>query len=271
MRNSVGALATVLAILILAPGFTLAGQDVQSKKYGIELQLGGGYIVMGDVNDFIPDAGFLDTRFQGSDEDNIFLGTQFGIGMTYRNMKNFGWAFGYNRFVSGLPVIWESKYRRNAYYIPGSESWVEQSITGSELYIQSTWYWPWKHREIMFGVGPALYSATLDRSISIIRSAGSGANPAGSFADANGKSLGLLVTGGVEFPMMNNFYLTVQGGFRLANIAKLSYEDEQNVEHTIYKNSTSNATFGADFSGVFIKASIRTYFKPSGNWRDPNK
>lgn len=271
MRNSVGALATILAILILAPGVTLAGQDDHPKKYGIELQLGSGYIVMGDVNDFIPDPGFLDARYQGSDEDDIFLGTQFGIGMTYRHMDNFGWAFGYNRFVSGVPVVWESKYRRNAYYVPGSESWIEQTVAGSELYIQPTWYWPWKNREIMFGVGPALYTANLDRSISIIRSAGSGANPAGSFADANGKALGLLVTGGVEFPMMEKFYLTVQGGFRLANIGKLTYEDEQDVEQTIYKNSASNATFGADFSGAFIKLSIRTYFKPSSEWRDPNK
>jgi len=272
MRNKVGALVTVIAILILTPGLILADQGDHPKKYGIELQLGGGVYSMGDINDYIPEPGFIDPRYVGSDEDDIFFGTQFGLGITYRQMDKFGWSFGYNKLTAGIPVVFEQKYRRNAYYQGTSESWVEQTISGSELYFMPTWFWPWKkNREIIFSVGPAVYSATLDRSVSIIRSEGSAANPAGSFADAKGMSLGLSIIGGVEFPLNKDFWLTVQVGGRFANVGKLIYEDDQDVEHTIYKNSASNSTLGVDFTGVFLKCSIRTYFKPSSEWRSPKR
>ncbi len=265
MRNTVGALAVVLAAVLILPGFTLADEGMNLKKYGIEFQLGGSYMTMDDVNDFIPEPGFI--TYYGGDKKQIHFGTQFGIGFVYRHMKDFGWMFGYNRFMAGVPSVWGDKYRRNAYFQPGLESWTEQTITGSELYIQATWFWPWKEREIMFAAGPAVYSASLDRTISIIRSVGSGANPAGSFSDASGIAVGLLVTGGVEFPMKGNYYLTVQGGFRLANVGTLTYDDNQDVEQTVYKNTASNATFGVDFSGAFVKFTVRTFFKPSSKWR----
>ena len=84
-------------------------------------------------------------------------------------------------------------------------------------------------------------------------------------------SAGLMIMGGVEFPFKHDLNLVVQVGARWANVGKLTYTDNQDVEQTIYKNSASNATLGVDFSGAFVKASIRTYFRPSSDWRTPKR
>jgi len=270
MRNLAGALAAALALFILLSGPATAGDAYLAKKYGIDVQLGGGYYAMEDINNFIPDAAFIDPRFKGADKDDINFGSQFGVGFSYRHMKNFGWTFGLNYLAAGIPAAMEQKYRRNC-FITADESWTEQTINGREIYILPTWYWPWKRNELMLGIGPAFYRASLDRVISIVRSSGSGANPAGSFDDAHGTSLGLLINGGVEIPVEKNLYLMVLGGIRMAKVGTLTYTDNTDIEQKVMKNTASNATLAADFSGFFVKVALRSYFIAGSDWRSPGR
>ncbi|MFH0764968.1 MAG: hypothetical protein V2A61_00960 [Calditrichota bacterium] len=271
MRNLVGALAAALALFILLPGPATAGDEYLAKRYGIDIQVGGGYYGMQDINNFIPDVAFIDSRYKGKDSDDINFGLQFGLGFNYRHMENFGWNFGLNYLSAGIPGIMEQKFRRNAFLTGVDESWTEQTISGREVYILPTWYWPWRKNEVILGIGPAFYTASMDRAISIVRSSGSGANPAGSFDDASGTSLGLLINGGVEIPIENNLYLMVLGGVRLAKVGTLTYTDNSDVEQKVLKNTASNATLAADFSGFFVKVALRTYFQPQTEWRSPGK
>ena len=194
-------------------GTLQAGEFTHPKKYGFEITLGGGYYLMDDVNDFIPDAAFIDPFQMGGDEDKINIGNQLGFGFIYRNMDNFGWVFGYNRLNSGIPAAITGKYRINAYFKDPSsgrtleeESWVEQSLSGSELYAMPTWYFDWNNKDISLSMGPALYRVKMDRSIAITRSFGSGSNATGSFAEADGSALGLMISAGIEFPISEKFF-----------------------------------------------------------------
>ena len=272
MRNLVGVLAIVLTLLLITPGSTQAGQNIDTKKYGIEFQLGGGFFAMQDVNDFIPDPGFIDPAYMGADEKTIHIGTQLGVGFSYRQQENFGWLFGLNTLTAGVPVILKEKYRTNAFFPEslGAESWAEQTVSGWEIYMTPTWYFDWKDLDLNFQIGPAIYRATLDRSISIVRTEW-GANPAGSFDNANGTALGLIVAGGLEIPLSETYFFNIRLGGRLATVGELIYENNQGVEESVYKNSASNSTLGVDFSGAFLTLALRTYFLPSSAWRTPGK
>lgn len=268
MRNLVGVLAIVLIILLIAPGTTQAGKNVDLKRYAIELQLGGSFYAMQDVNDYIPDPGFANPLTQGTDEKSINIGTQLGVGFSLRAEEHFGYEFGYNLMATGIPPVLTQEYRMNAYFPEGlgAESWVEQRVSGWELYITPTWYWDWGTKEIGFSIGPAIYRANLDRSISIVRSA-SGSNPAGSFDDASGTALGFYGSLGLELPISEKYYLNIKLGGRYGNVPELTYEDNQGVEQKVWMNSASNSTLAVDFSGVFLKFSVKSYFFPSAAWR----
>ena len=275
MHNLFGALASALLILCLTSGILLAGEDAHPKKYGVEITLGGGYYLMEDVNDFVPLPAFLDPRFIGGDDDKINIGNQWGIGFSYRSLDNFGWVFGYNRINSGLIVI-PGKFRINANFIDPStgalldESWVEQSLFGREYYVLPTWYWNWKNQDISLSVGPAVYRVIMDRSV-LIYSSGTNPISTGSFAEADGTALGMMMSFGIEFPISEQFFLNVQAGGRYAYIGKLTYEDKQGIEQTVWLGPGSSSTMAVDFTGGFIKASIRTYFKPDASWRSPKR
>lgn len=281
MRKPVGVLTTILALLLLLPGITQAvapghAEDlikIHPKKYGIELTVGSGYSVMENVNNFIPDAGFINPLYMGSDEDDINISTQLGIGFSYRSKNDFGWTFGFNRLTAGIPAVLEQKFRRNAFFpeSQGAESWAEQTVAGTEIYFTPSWYWDWNNKDVSFNIGPAIYRAKLDRSIAIVQSSGSGANPAGSFNDATGTSLGLLISAGLDIPMKESYFLTIKGGARLANVGKLTFDDNQDVEQTVWLNNSSNATLAVDFSGVFLSVGVRAYFQPSSDWRSPRQ
>jgi hypothetical protein len=165
MRNTVGMLAILLVVVLTIPAISTAEVDL-NRKYGVELQLGGGFYAMEDVNDFIP------ADFLGYKPDKINIGTQFGVGLIYRHMENFGWQIGYNALTAGVPIAFEHKYEVRA-YLPGAsmESWAEQTVSGYEIYFLATWYKPTDAGELMFGIGPAIYNASLDRSIDIVRDA----------------------------------------------------------------------------------------------------
>jgi hypothetical protein len=272
MRNLVGVLAIVLTLLLITAGSTQAGENLNTKKYGIEFKLGGGFYAMQDVNDFIPHPDFINPAIMGADEKTIHIGTQLGIGFSYRSQENYGWLFGFNSLAAGVPVVMTEKYRTNAFFPGGlgAESWAEQTVSGWELYITPVWYFTWKDLDLDFQIGPAIYRASLDRSISIINSEG-GANPSGSFDDANGTALGFIIAAGLELPLSETYFLNIRLGGRFANVGELIYENNQGTEESVYKNSASNSTLGVDFSGAFLTLGIRTYFLPSSDWRTPGK
>ncbi|HHE46785.1 MAG TPA: hypothetical protein ENL08_03660 [Bacteroidetes bacterium] len=265
MRKTVGVIALISTLFLALPAVSTAA-DAHPKKYGVELQLGGGVYMMEDVNDFIP------ADFIYEEPDKINIGSQFGVGIIYRHMENFGWQIGFNRLAAGVPVVFEHKYEVRAYLGTASEeSWMEQTVSGYEVYFMATWYKPTKAGEWMLGVGPALYKAVLDRSIDIVRD--SGPSPShltgGSFTDAKGKALGLILTLGYELPMGSSTSLVFQGGGRLAQVGKLTYDDPNALEgkQTVYKNAATGSTMAVDFTGAFAKVTFRAYFKPSIDWR----
>jgi len=270
MRNLVGVLAVVLTILLLAPGLTQADPTYNAeKKFAIDLRLGAGVYTMVDLNDYLPETEFL--SYPGKDDDQINFGTQVGFGFGYRIQENFGWMFGFNFMTSGVPAIMEGKYRKNAFYpqAMGAESWVEQTVSGSELYILPTWYFGWgENKELSLSAGPAIYRASLDRTISIVRTAGSNANPSGSFTEAKGTALGWMLVGGLEIPMKKSTDLLIQVGGRIAKVDEIAYKDQNDVENTVWMNTSSNATMAVDFSGAFLTVGIRTYFASSEDWRN---
>lgn len=261
MRKLVGALAAVAMLVSVFPAASSAA-GYPPLKYGVELQLGGGYHSLADVNAFVPA-----TSFSGLiPELEINMGMQFGLGLLYRQQHNFGWQFGYSRFVS----LMDTKYRiTDAPRFP--ESWAEQTVAGSELSALATWFWPcklWDRLEMSLGVGPALYNATMDRSIDIAQDGGSHLT-SGSFSDASGKSFGFLGALGWELPFGDNLGLSLQLGGRYAKIGKLTYKDSSDQDVTVYLNSASNATMPVDFSGFFLKVGLRGYFAPAADWRSP--
>jgi len=152
------------------------------------------------------------------------------------------------------------------------ESWAEQTLTGSELYGMATWYFPWKNFELSFGVGPAIYNATLDRSVDIAQEGGSHIT-SGSFSDGTGKSFGALGSFGIEIPLKEMVGLNLQIGGRLAKIGKIAYEDPNNSSNDIpvYLNSASGSLLPVDYSGAFLKISLRGYFHPANDWRTPGR
>jgi len=267
MRKLVGALAAVISLLTVMPSASQAWGGL-TNKYGLELQLGGGYHSLSDLNSYVPAPSFA-----GLDPaQKINVGAQFGLGLLYRQQHDFGWQFGYNRFVS----VMDSKFRVTDSRFP--ESWAEQTVSGSEFYALATWYWEsfwqdkwyWPFKEVSLGVGPALYNATMDRSIDIAQDGGSHLT-SGSFADASGRSLGFLGVLGVEIPLKETLGLSVQIGGRAAKVSKLIYKDSSDRDVTVIQNSASNAALPVDFSGVFIKVGLRGYFQPASDWRNPSR
>lgn len=265
MYKTAGMLGLILALLIVFSSSTSAA-DIP-KKYGVEIQLGGGYYLMDDVNNSLPN----EFNIPGvPTPDKINIGEQVGLGISYRNLENFGWQFGFNK----MAFIGIQKFRIEA-QLPGTGvvSWSEQTISGAEFYALATWYKPMSSFDLMFGVGPAVYWASLDRSNSIVNtSVGSVGNPAGSFTDANGKSLGLMGSIGIAIPVGSTMDLVIQAGGRYAKVTQLEYENPNTAQDEIvYKNSGTGSKMTVDFSGGFIKLSLRSYFKPSSDWRSPKR
>ncbi len=260
MRKLVGALVVATTLVWSSPSVSTAGE--LSHKYGLELQLGGGLHLLTDVNDYIPANNFAGIV----PAEEMMVGGQFGVGILYRSMPNFGWQFGYSRFVSLI----DQKFRISDGN--STESWAEQTMSGSELYAMATWYFPWKSWELSFGAGPAIYNATLDRSVDIAQEGGSHIT-SGSFSDATGKSLGALGTFGLEIPLREMVGLNIQVGGRLAKVGKIEYEDPNNSSNRIpvYLNSASGSLLPVDFTGGFVKISLRGYFHPANDWRSPGR
>lgn len=273
MRSLVGVLAIGLTFLLLIPGNGLTQGKDYEKRYGIELQLGGGYYAMEDVNAYNPHNSFTNNL---RDDKNIHFGSQFGMGISFRGTEEFGWLFGYNLLKAGFPIAYTEKYRQSAFVGSAiNESWAEQTVSGGEFYMLPTWYWGLGEMEMFFSAGPAIYWANLDRSISLVTSSSNGVDaPAiasGSFDDASGKALGLIVSTGIEFGISELYFLNIRAGGRFANASEVAWEDAAGDDNVVVKNTGVNSTLGVDFSGGFINIGIRTYFKPSSEWRSPRQ
>ncbi|MCF7811844.1 hypothetical protein K9N50_12750 [bacterium] len=264
MHKTAGMLGLILALLIVFSSSTSAADS--PKKYSVEIQLGGGYYLMDDVNNALPN----ELNIPGVSPDKINIGEQVGVGISYRNLENFGWQFGFNK----MAFIGIQKFRVEA-VLPGTptKSWSEQTTSGAEFYALATWYKPMSSFDLMFGIGPAIYWASLDRSIDIINSASGGYHlTTGSFTDAKGKSLGIMGSIGLAIPVGSQTDLVIQAGGRYAKVTQLEYENPSTAQDKIvYKNSGTGSKMTVDFSGGFVKLSIRSYFKPSSDWRSPKR
>lgn len=263
MRISTRALVAILSVLIALPVISFAGDH--AKKFGVEFIAGGSYFNMADVNDFIPTNDFLNI-----DPEKLHIGSQFGIGLLYRHMENFGWQFGYSRMFGGVPVVLEEKYRVERFLGNSQEaSYAEHVVSGVEFYAMATWYKPMGEGELMFGLGPALYKASLDRNIYIKQDANSSPIGTGSFVEAKGKSFGMVGAVGYEMMLKPTLGLSLQFGGRIAKVSKLHWEDPRvdESEEFVMLNTYSNSTLPVDFTGGFGKITLRAYFKPSSNWR----
>ena len=287
MLRTVGKLVLISVFILTLPSVASATDD-HPRKYGVELQLGGGYYMLGDVNNYVP---FDFICLKDEPDDKINIGSQFGIGIIYRVEDNFGWQFGFNKLSAGIPEIFEQKYKIEVQLPepPGENfdsSWAEQTVSGWEFYTLATWYIPTGAGEWMFGVGPAITSATLDRSIDLVKDASGTHLSGGSFVDAKGKTLGLMFALGYEWSLSSNTGLAFQLGARVAKVSRIKYElppledlteEEANriTEEatatkrvkTVYINDAIGKRLALDMSGGFAKVTYRMYFKPSSKWR----
>lgn len=256
MRYIAGLLAATLILSLALPGSLLA-DNPNPKKYGIEFQFGGGYNLMQDLNDYVPNT--ANASFAGYTPTNeVNLDAQFGMALVYRHMEDFGWQFGYNRFLFA-----------NNFRIENSQgSWAEQSVVGSELSILATWFKPLDAGELFLGVGPGFYFATMDRSVSIYQSGSSIPTSEGTFEDAKGQAMGLIGLVGFEMMLKSNLGLTFQLGGRSAVIGQMKYIDENGNEQIVYQGGTK---LPVDFTGGFGKITLRAYFAPSSDWRTPKR
>lgn len=250
--NGTKGVLTVLGATWLMVGALWAAEP--THRYGVDFQIGGGYHLFGDVNDWDPG-----TQFLGVSPDEVHLGTQVGFGIFYRHLENFGWQLGYSRFIM------LQKYQISLMG-PTGENWAEQTINGSETYALATWLWKAPIGEISLGLGPGFYTATMDRSINVYPEGSTTPLTSGTFANAKGQSFGILGQVGWEIPLKPMVGLLVNVGGRLATVDKIAYKDVQDVEQVV-RVGAGNATLAVDFSGVFAKITLRAYFKPSSEWR----
>jgi len=270
MLKTVRALAIVIAVFLALPLAGYAADDY-AKKYGVELTLGGSYYNLADVNDFV-----ADQDFAAVDPDKIHMGTQIGVSLLYRPKAHFGWQVGYSKLFAGVPGS-EQKFSHEAILTSKGASRVstaEQRVSGSETFAIAMLYTYTGPVELSVGAGPALYSATLDRTVVLYQSAGinAPANPSG-FSDASGWSLGLIAKAGLELDLTPYTGLALEVGGRLAKVAKVKYTfpDTPDTEKIVMMNSYSNSSLPVDLSGGFARLTLRKYFNPASGWRDPRK
>ncbi|MFN3821115.1 MAG: hypothetical protein ACK4OO_02175 [bacterium] len=240
------------ALVVFALSTMWAWAEEHPHRYGIDFQVGGGYHMFGDINDWDPG-----TQFTGISPDELHLGTQVGLGIFYRHLDNFGWQIGYSRFIM------VQKYQISAIGAAG-ENWAEQTVNGSETYALATWFWKAPIGELSAGVGPGFYTANMDRSVNIYPEGSTTPLNTGTFANAKGQSFGLLGQLGWEVPIKPMVGILLNVGGRLATVDKITYKDIQDVEQTVRLGA---GTLTVDFSGIFAKLTLRAYFKPTTHWR----
>ncbi|MFC2149964.1 hypothetical protein ACFLQV_00525 [Calditrichota bacterium] len=257
MLKRIGTLILLMAILVAIPSTSQSAPH--PRKYGVELQVGGKYALLSEVNDFL----ISELASQPNHSvDNVNIGIQYGLGIVYRQEDHFGWTIGHNRFRE------INKYRAAAVVFGGEESWSEQTVLGSETYALANWYMDKWGGELSFGIGPALYSGSLDRVNDILVAAGQ--HSISGFVGASGKSFGMLGTIGFEIALRNQVGLLFQAGGRLAKINELLWVDPDDPfqeEQIVYYNQTIGDKMDVDFTGGFFKVGLRMYFTPPQDWR----
>lgn len=271
MLKTVRAFVVLVALFLALP---LAGHAADDfwKKYGVDIMIGGSYYNLSDINNFLADQDFAAT-----DPEKINIGTQIGIALLYRSEPGFGWQIGHNRMFAGVPGIAEQKFTHEAILTSKGATLVssaEQRVSGGETYAIGTFYTNTGALELSLGIGPAIYSASLDRTVILYQSAGANApaNPS-AFTDATGWSMGFIAKVGLELDFTEHTGLAFEVGGRYAKVAKISWQDPNNTDNVtiVRKNAYSNSTLPVDFSGAFARLTLRKYFEPASGWRQPQK
>jgi len=271
MLKTVRAFVVLVAIFLALPLAGYAADDF-AKKYGVDIMIGGSYYNMTDINNFLADQDFIAT-----DPEKINIGTQIGIALLYRSDPGFGWQIGHSRLFAGVPGIAEQKFKHEAILTSKGASLVstaEQRVSGGESYILGTFYTNTGPVELSLGIGPSIYSATLERTVVLYQSAGLNAPASPSaFTDATGWSMGFIAKVGIELDFSEQTGLAFEVGGRYAKVAKLSWEDPNNQDNVtiVRMNSYSNATLPVDFSGMFAKLTLRKYFEPASGWHQTRR
>ncbi len=245
MLRRFGLLAGMLLGLIMVVG-EAAAQDVSvftrkkvmhKNTYGFQIIGGGGTYTMGDINDYR----HVD-NWPENDEDAVF-GVGYGAAILYRAQEHVRFAIGFN-------VLGQDKT-----YIEYAGEEFEQTVSGGELYFQAEYLVPFNEDfNVSLNFGPAVYSGSLDRSGTV----------GTSFADATGRAFGLRAGLGAQFLFSDRWGLHLMGGFRMAKIGEVSYEDRNGIEQIVYWNN--NRRVELDFTGAFVELGLRMYFEPATDW-----
>lgn len=218
------------------------GKTRLDQKYGIEIHAGGATYLMGDINDYRAAGNHL-----SNDEDAAF-GIAWGVGILIRNHEHFRWTFTYSKL---------GEDRTYASWTAGTVEEIEQTVSGSELYLGGMYLAPvTDHFHLYVGAGPTIVSGSMDRS----------ATSDQPFYDATGRDVGFRVDLGGELLFSETLALNLDLGFRYAKIKRLTYEDRQGEPEVVYWSG--NRQFQLDFTGVFVEVGLRIYFKPATSWLD---
>lgn len=209
--------------------------------YGAQVNLGFATYMMADVNDYRHA-----TAHTVNEEDALF-GIGGGLTFLYRSREDFRIAFGFN--LLGQDRTYSS-------YTTGSLQEIEQTVSGSELYVQGNYLIPFTDvLTFHVGLGPSIVNGTLDRSVTTGQS----------FADATGRDFGFRGTIGAELIFAKRYGVNLDLGYRFARVNEISFENRNGVEETLFWGG-GNRRLTLDFSGVIAELGIRAYFEPATDW-----
>jgi len=239
MRNFV-----VIAVMICVAALMLQTSSAVASellnKRGLEFRAGFSHYFMDDPNDAVDaysSSNYTVTKTMGS--------PMLGISLLYKTYHNFGWNIGYN-------YLFKSTSKAE-----GSDT-VEYKIRGHELFVMGCYYYPFTS-DFTGSVGLGLngFFGWADRE----QTSGAG------FANANGRSLGLIANLALEYALKEHLGLKLGVGYRNALIDQISYRDANDREHTVYYG---NRPMELDFSGFYGQLGLCVYFEPATHFRNYN-
>ena len=173
------------------------------------------------------------------------MGSSLGLNVSYKTFENFRWTFGYMKLGED----------RTYASLPNNAS-VEQTVTGSELFITASYIIPLTDvMNLDLTAGPTVVSGRIDRT------ATTGSN----FSDATGRTMGAKACASLEFFVQEEMALSFTLGYRYGKVNRMTYEDRNEEEQVIYWGN-SNRHLTVDFSGLYAHLGFRYYFKPATNW-----
>ncbi len=213
------------------------------NKFGIQVAGSGSMFMMEDVNDFRASTLHLENA------NDAEMGIGWSFALLYRSHERFRWTIGYN---------WLGQDKADAAWLTENNTtgFNEIRVTGSEFFVTGNYLIPVTERlHLSVGGGMTLVNASMDRT----------STAAESFYDASGRAIGLRAQLGAEFLLTRAIGISLNGGYRMANVGSLTYEDRDGTESDVYWGG-GNRTLGADFSGPFGAIGLSYYFEPATEW-----